>query len=560
MRLTAIMWLLLALCVSNAFASGFALADAQTNYDLVLGSYRSHIYAEERLVQARGRIDRVLRLETAVIDGVTWYRLIASVNGDVVVTQKQKVQLAEMGYPGAWRVPSLAVHAETPVAGAATAKIAVSAPSNADAHVRDQQVDEPPGAVAAAPVQARTTIRKRTPAGSTAEFDVRFKAFGTGAYLPDHDAQRLLTGTPAYDTNLDLRLMFRDRLGPVTLLADAAVTWVAGDSQAFLFRSPQATLDQSPLGDARRVMDLTWEIDDGERYTTVARFDRLAARYRTGRWSVTLGREAVSWGGGMVFQPMDLFNPFAPTTVDRDYKAGDDLLLVERLLDNGSDLQMLVVGRRRAIEEEITGQAFSAALKWHGFWGAGEFELLAAKHYVDQVYGAGVRYPLGGALLRADLVYTRLRNGGGEFTGMVNIDYSLVVGERNVYVFGEYFHNGFGVRELPFTPSLLPEPLVERLARGELFNAMRDYTALGGRIEWHPLVNHSLTLISNLHDSSSLMQMQLTYEPSDASRLELGWVEPLGRPGDEFGGVPLLGPGLTTGSGSQIYARWVYYW
>ena len=73
-----------------------------------------------------------------------------------------------------------------------------------------------------------------------------------------------------------------------------------------------------------------------------------------------MGRQAVSWGNGMVFQPLGLFSPFAPTTVDRDYKAGDDLLLVERLFANGSDLQLLLVGRRDA-DGALSGSASSAA-------------------------------------------------------------------------------------------------------------------------------------------------------------------------------------------------------
>ena len=60
-------------------------------------------------------------------------------------------------------------------------------------------------------------------------------------------------------------------------------------------------------------------------------------------WAVTVGRQAVSWGSGIVFQPLDPFNPFAPTAVDRDYKAGDDLVLIERLFDNGHDAQLLRV-------------------------------------------------------------------------------------------------------------------------------------------------------------------------------------------------------------------------
>jgi hypothetical protein len=393
---------------------------------------------------------------------------------------------------------------------------------------------------------------------SAADMDLRFKAFGSGAALPSHDVGRVQTATPAYDANLDLRAMWRGGGDALTWKADASITWVGGDSFGS-FAAPESTLDQSPLDDDRRVFDLTWTMDEGDRHVAVSRFDRLAARFAAGVWSVTAGREAVSWGGGIVFQPMDLFNPFAPTTVDRDYKAGDDLVLLERLFADGSDLQLLVVGRRDE-EGRLTGQAFSSGGKWHGFAGAVELELFAAKHYVDEVFGVGLRIPLGGALMRADVVYTDLRDGGSRYTGVLNVDYSLTLRARNLYVFGEYFHNGFGVEELPATPLALPSELTDRLARGELFNLMRDYVAAGVRIEWHPLVNHTISLITNLHDSSSLLQMQVTFEPSDSTRLEFGWVEPLGRAGDEFGGIPVAGDALTVGGGSQLFARWVYYW
>jgi len=34
----------------------------------------------------------------------------------------------------------------------------------------------------------------------------------------------------------------------------------------------------------------------------------------------------LSWGNGLVFSPMDIVNPFDPTAVDTEYKAGDDML------------------------------------------------------------------------------------------------------------------------------------------------------------------------------------------------------------------------------------------
>ncbi len=389
------------------------------------------------------------------------------------------------------------------------------------------------------------------------EFDARLKGFATVAVLPGHDFQRNIDESPALDTNFDLRLMFRESAGPLEFSADYSVTTVGGDSFAYL-SAPGTTLDQTPGGDEGRVLDLSWGIEDGARHRTWHRFDRLSVRYRGGDWSVTLGRQAVSWGNGMVFQPLGLFAPFAPTTVDRDYKAGDDLLLVERLFANGSDMQLLIIGRREA-DGKLGWDAASTALKWHGFVGQGELELVAARHYRDEVIGAGVRFPVGGALARADLVATGIQGAGWKLSGIANIDYSLVVFARNAYLFAEYFHNGFGVKKLPATPLLLPVALQERLLRGEVFNMMRDYLAIGATLEWHPLWNQSLTLIGNLQDGSALLQTSIAFDAGDHQRLQFGWVEPLGAAGDEFGGVPLAGDALTAGGGSKLFARWVYY-
>ena len=389
------------------------------------------------------------------------------------------------------------------------------------------------------------------------EVDIRLKWFTTGSALPSHDIQRQFDDSPVYDMNADMRLMFRHDAGPVTLLVDHATTLISGDSLAFS-NAPGSTLDQTPTGDERRIIDLTWSIEDCSRHRSLHRLDRLAVQYRAGDWGVTLGRQAVSWGNGFVFQPMDLFNPFAPTTVDRDYKAGDDLLLIERLFADGSDLQVLAVGRRNA-NEEITGQAGSLAAKWHTFIGEGELELLAARHISDEVYGFGLRFPLGGALLRSDVIATRLRGGNWRVSGLLNLDYSFALGDYATYVFGEYFHNGFGVDKLPANPLLLPTPLTDRLGRGELFNLMKDYFALGANIQWHPLWTQSFAFIGNLHDGSTLMQTTVNYEQGDHQRLQFGVVLPFGRAGDEFGGVPLLGEQITAGGATRGYLRWVYY-
>jgi hypothetical protein len=265
------------------------------------------------------------------------------------------------------------------------------------------------------------------------EVDTRLKWFSSAAALPSHDLQRQLDGTPAYDYTAELRLMTQPQTGPLRWIVHGTTTLNGGDSFQ-LPQDPGTQLEQTPRDDDLRLMDLSWEIEDGSRHRSVVRLDRLALNYQAETWAVTVGREAVTWGNGLVFQPMDLFNPFAPTTVDRDYKVGDDLILIDKLFANGMDAQILAVGRRNE-EEEFTGQAGSLAVRLRGFFGNAGWELITGRHYADEVYGVGLRIPLGGALIRSDLVATNERGSDWEFSAVVNLDYSFSWLEKTFYVF-----------------------------------------------------------------------------------------------------------------------------
>ncbi len=383
-----------------------------------------------------------------------------------------------------------------------------------------------------------------------ADLTARFKWFSSAAALPPDDAQRHQIGTPAYDHNADLRVLLRASTGRLRFIGDYSLTWVTGDSFTF---GDSARLDQRPTEDLSRLMNLTRTIDEGSRHLLVHRFDRLAVEYRDPRFAITLGRQAVSWGSGHVFQPMDLFNPFAPTAVDRDYKPGDDILLIERAFAH-SALQLLYVARRDA--HGRAGDDSYAAM-WHGFFRASEVELMGARHYQDDLLGMTFKIPIGPALLRTDIVGTRLaQDGDRRISGIVNIDCAFELFQRTGLVFAEYFHNDFGVDTL--TPTL-PAPLQDRQSRGELFNVMRDYLATGATYQWHPLWSQSLVWIGNLNDGSSLVQTSLTYEPSDSARVQAGLVAALGGTGDEFGGIP-DDDGTTTGGGTRAFIRILYYW
>jgi hypothetical protein len=389
---------------------------------------------------------------------------------------------------------------------------------------------------------------------SGADLDARFKYFASQSYLPEHDLERDVFGTPAFDDNFDLRLMLAEERGAFSFSAAHSTTLVRGNAAGRL----QSGLERPVDDDAQRLADLTWQIGSGDRHRAIHRLDRLAVRWRAHAWSATFGREAVSWGNGLVFQPMDLFNPFAPTAVDRDYKPGDDLLLVERVFAEGGDLQILAVGRRDEAGD-VSSDAGSVAAKWRSAMGTREYELAAGRHYRDRVFAASLRGPVSGAIWRTDLVFTVLDDGGRDVSAVANLDYSLALGSRNLYVFGEYFRNGFGMSSLTDTVGEYPVALRERLARGEVFSLQRDYVAMGGRLELDARWTQSLTVMSNLLDHSALVQAQLDFDRGDHQQLQFGLVHPLGQRGDEFGGIPVAGPAVTAGGGTRVYVRAAHY-
>ena len=390
-----------------------------------------------------------------------------------------------------------------------------------------------------------------------AELNARLKWFSNVSDFPSHDLQRQLDRSPAYDHVGDVRLMFKHDIGDVRAQIDHTTTLISGDSLTQPFAT--TAIDQTVNEDAARRVDLTWELSTGGQHRVLHRIDRAALQWQKGHWGVTVGRQALSWGSGIVFQPMDIFSPFAPTAIDRDYKPGNDLVVVDRLFANGHDVQILHVARRDPRGLRSKSNVASTAVKWHGYWGSTEYEVIGGQHYDEEVVGVSVRVPVGQALMRTDWVGTRTVDDDWYLSGIINADVSFVVSQRNVYAFVEYFHNDWGVRKLPDMLAALPLDLQERITRGELFNLMRDYIAVGGTFEWHPLITLNLTAMANLQDASSLWQAGISYLPSDQQSIQMGWIEPAGSAGKEFGGVPVLGRQMTTGGARRIYLRWSYF-
>ena len=336
---------------------------------------------------------------------------------------------------------------------------------------------------------SHAAVRRRAPRGLRRSRGISMRGralFGNAESLPEDDLQRSLDGTPAYEASADLRLMFRDEYAGWHLNAALTTLYEVGDQFAFI-SNPQDTLDQTPRNDRLRYMDLTWTLEDGPRHENIQRFDRLAVEYRAEHWGVTVGprrdqlgqRHRVPAARHLRAVCADdgrsrLQARRGPGEDRRRDRARQRLATASAC----SGETCRAIARRRSIRSAANGTACSASY---------EVELLGAKHYRDRVAGVSVKRAIAGAVLRTDWLLTDLDDGGYKTSGAVNLDYSFTWLDRNWYVFGEYFHSGFGTNTQPVDLTKLPKALSVRLLRGELFTLMQDYSAVGARLEWHPL-------------------------------------------------------------------------
>lgn len=314
--------------------------------------------------------------------------------------------------------------------------------------------------------------------------------------------------------------------------------------------------------DAPRGLDLARVIDRTGQRRIRARLDRLHLDYQGDTVAASIGRQALSFGNGLVFAPMDFLTPFSPTATDRDFKSGDDLVSLRWRLPNERDLQLAYV-LRRTDDDRLTARAGSVAVRLQWPVGIAEYGLLAARHGGDEVLGLSASLPLGEAIARADWVASRLPDGEVIHSFVVNVDRSAVLADRNVYGFVELYRNGFGRADTPRNLAAIAAPLRSRLQRGEIFTTARWYAATGATIEWHSLATQQLLLIANLGDGSFTAQSNIRIEPDDRQRMDLTASWQRGARGDEFGGIPIAPPETQTatlGGGWRLGLRYAFYW
>lgn len=313
--------------------------------------------------------------------------------------------------------------------------------------------------------------------------------------------------------------------------------------------------------DQSQFFDLSSVISESDSSVLFQRIDRLVLAYSAEKVVTRVGRQAISWGNGMVYNPLDLFNPFPPDAIDTEYKRGEDMVYLQGLLDNGSDFQGLYIPRRDPLNGEVSSSQSAVAGKYHLLASNYELDLLASRNYGDTIIGAAYTGEWFENVVNASATVTHT-NDENYWSISTNYNYSTILQGKNLTGFVELFYNGFGLSGKRYSVEdvIAQQALFSRLLRGELFTIGKYYLATSALLEMTPLLNLNPILFVNLGDGSAMLQFIGTYSLSQNSDLLAGFNLPMGADGTEFGGLETdSDQGLILAPGNTLFARFAWY-
>ncbi len=328
----------------------------------------------------------------------------------------------------------------------------------------------------------------------------------------------------------------------------------------FKFGNKFSLLYGQPINDDRRLMNLTHVIDDSDEYVLYHRLDRLNLTLQPSWGTIRLGRQVVTWGNGMIFNPMDLINPFAPTDIERDYKVGDDMAFVEYAAGSMGTAQAIYRPGRDIVTEDVEWDQSSVGGMFHMDKGNYGFDAMAIVNYEDLIGGLGATGQLWGGAWRINTTWTDLEDNthNSDYLSLVaNYDRSWTLWKRNVYGLIEYYYSGLG--ETDYEKAILDPDIIERVSRGELFVLGRNYLSGTINVEVHPLVNLYLTVINNMDDPSGTILPRAVISVTQNTEVRIGGTLFYGSEGTEFGGFQIPGTDLSNKTPNDFFIWFFYY-
>ena len=270
---------------------------------------------------------------------------------------------------------------------------------------------------------------------------------------------------------------------------------------------------------APQLVDLGWALEEDTGMTLQGRTDRLVLRSQVGVVDMAVGRQPITFGNGRFFSPLDLVNPFFPTTIDTEYKPGVDAARVDVYPSMTSKITAVAA---LAADPDTKDSPWVFALNGQVTVGVSDLSLFAGRILDDTVGGISAVSSIGPVGLYSDVAVTSPADGDAFVRAVAGADYRPTA-TTTLSIEGSY--QGVGSDD----PSEYLELAVsERFERGELWTFGRAYVGVSVMQQVTPLTLLSLTSLTNIEDGSALLIPALAVNASGNVDLAFGGFVSLG--------------------------------
>ncbi len=272
------------------------------------------------------------------------------------------------------------------------------------------------------------------------------------------------------------------------------------------------------------------------------RTDRLWVRFSPPSLDITVGRQPVTFGTGLVFTPMDVVNPFSAATIDTEYKPGVDAVRADAYWGVAGRATAVLAWAGAPIHDADRGAVglddLIGVVNAQATVGVTDLQLLVGSVRAEPVFGVGVASSIGVVGVHGDATLTLPTEDAAEEDPFVR----AVVGAdwrptNTTTLSAEGYYQGFGTND-PDEYLLLF--VGERFARGEVWQVGRFYGSLAWAQEISALVSSSIALITNFEDPSMLIAPGLSWSVSNEAAMSVGGFVSLGGRPDLSAQIPEL--------------------
>jgi len=391
--------------------------------------------------------------------------------------------------------------------------------------------------------------------GRFVNLDISPKLTVLGSHAPDDPILY-----PERDTATGL---LRLRLGLTAQLADWASSELAYEHRA-RYASDGAgggitgamlpSFSEAPY----RLTQLDAEFIKGDdKYEHRHEIDRALVALHPKWGDVTIGRQAIGLGRGVLFSAVDVFSPFSPLEVDREWRHGVDAFRVEYRTSTTSSVELLGVFGESWDDSAVLARG-------RGYLGDVDAELIVGKRAEDAMFAGVVSTIVGNAEVHGELAAFRTPEDfpDGALFGnerwvakaVAGASYTFDVG-NGLYLLGEYHYSGFGVRDAEdLVFRYLDGDFLERFLRGDMQLLGQHGLALQLSYPFTNTVSGSLSVLQSPTDGSGIALPGFRWDFTDYASLNTHLYLPWGPKPDH--GIPQSEYGL---SGESVFVQLSMY-